>query len=81
MFQKRIPEWVRHAPTPSVRGVAVLAGTEALARGILISVFPNLMYRVYQDAAVVSGIYFLIGTLSMVWGLLVPWLVCFVPRR
>ena len=45
MFQRRVPLWLRHAPTPSVRGVAVLAGTEAIFRGILISVFPLLMYR------------------------------------
>ncbi|HEX9791191.1 MAG TPA: MFS transporter [Kiloniellales bacterium] len=81
MFQRRIPEWLRHAPHPSIRGVAVLAGTEAMARGILISVFPILMYRVFQDASLVSQIYFLVGVLSMVWGLLVPWLVRFVPRR
>ena len=33
MFERRIPEWLRHAPTPSVRGFATLAGTEAMARG------------------------------------------------
>ena len=81
MFLRRVPEWLRHAPTPSVRGVAVLAGTEAIARGILISVFPILMYRAFQDASLVSQIFFLVGVLSMVWGLLVPWLIRFVPRR
>lgn len=81
MFQRRNPEWLRHAPTPSIRRVAVLAGTEAVARGILISVFPILMYRAFQDASLVSRIFFLIGGLSMMWGLLVPWLVRFVPRR
>mgnify|MGYP000326097960 CR=1 FL=1 len=40
MHDRRIPEWLRHAPAPSVRGFALLAGTEAVARGILISVFP-----------------------------------------
>jgi hypothetical protein len=39
------------------------------------------MYRAFQDAALVSRIFFLIGGLSMIWGLLVPWLVRFVPRR
>jgi len=81
MFQRRIPEWLRHAPTPSIRGVAVLAGTEAIARGILISVFPILMYRAFRDSSLVSQIFFLIGALSMIWGLLVPWLVRFVSRR
>ena len=81
MFQRRIPEWLRHAPNPSIRGVALLAGTEAIARGVLISVFPILMYRAFQDARLVSRIFFLIGCLSTVWGLLVPWLVRFLPRR
>jgi ACDE family multidrug resistance protein len=27
MHERRIPEWLRHAPAPSVRGFAVLAGT------------------------------------------------------
>lgn len=81
MFQRRVPLWLRHAPVPSVRGVAVLAGTEAIVRGILISVFPILMYRTFPDASLVSLLFFLIGGLSMMWGLLVPWLVRFVPRR
>ncbi len=61
--------------------MAVLAGTEAIVRGILISVFPILMYRAFGDASLVSLLFFLIGGLSMVWGLLVPWLIRFVPRR
>jgi ACDE family multidrug resistance protein len=81
MHERRIPEWLRHAPAPSVRGFAVLAGTEAIARGILISVFPLAMYRALQDARVVSEIYFLVGIASLVIGLLVPYLIRFVPRR
>ena len=38
MHERRIPEWLRHAPAPSVRGFAVLAGAEAIARGVLILV-------------------------------------------
>jgi ACDE family multidrug resistance protein len=81
MFQRRIPDLLRHTPTPSARGFAVLAGTEAVTRGMLISVFPIVMYRAYRDSSLVSEIYFAIGLFSMVWGLLVPWLVRFVPRR
>jgi MFS family permease len=81
MHERRIPEWLRHAPAPGVRGFAVLAGTEAIARGILISVFPLVMYRALQDAAVVSEVYFGVGVASLVIGLLVPFLVRFVPRR
>ncbi|MCP5368307.1 MAG: MFS transporter [Hyphomicrobiales bacterium] len=81
MLQRRIPEWLRHAPTPGVRGFAVLAGIEAVARGILISVFPLAMYRAFQDAGTVSRIYFFVGIASTVCGLLVPWLTRFIPRR
>lgn len=81
MFQRRIPEWLRHAPAPSVRGFAALAGVESAARGILVSVFPIAMYRTFGDSRTVSEIYFLIGIGSLVTVLLVPWLTRFVPRR
>lgn len=81
MHERRIPEWLRHAPAPGVRGFAVLAGTEAVARGILISVFPLVMYRALGNAAVVSEVYFAIGVASLIVGLLVPSLIRFVPRR
>lgn len=81
MHERRIPEWLRHTPAPSVRGFAVLAGTEAIARGILISVFPLLVYKVLQDASVVSEVYFSIGLISLFVGLLVPYLIRLIPRR
>ena len=81
MFQRRIPEWLRHAPAPSVRVFAALAGVESAARGILVSVFPIAMYRTFGDSRTVSEIYFLIGIGSLVTVLLVPWLTRFVPRR
>lgn len=81
MFQRRIPEWIRHPPMPSVRGFAILSGTEAIVRGILISVFPISMYRVFQSSSLITEIYFAIGVFSLIWGLLVPWLTRFIPRR
>ncbi len=81
MFQRRIPEWLRHAPTPGAKGFAVLSGIESISRGILISVFPLVMYRAFQDTLVVSEIYFFVGIISLVCGLLVPWLTRFIPRR
>ncbi len=81
MFERRIPEWLRHAPAPSVRGFAVLAGFEAVTRGILISVFPIAMYNALQDAALISSVYFAVGVLSLIAGLLVPYLNRFVARR
>lgn len=80
MHERRIPEWLRHAPAPSVRGFAILAGAEAIARGILISVFPLIMYRALQDATVVSKVYFFVGVASLLIGLLIPYLIRFVPR-
>lgn len=81
MHDRRIPEWLRHAPAPSVRGFAVLAGTEAIARGILISVFPLVMYRALGDALAVSKVYFFVGLASLGLGLLIPYLTRFVARR
>lgn len=81
MHERRIPEWLRHAPTPSVRGFAMLAAAEAVARGILVSVFPLQIYKALQDAAVVSKTYFIIGILSLCAGLLVPFLARYLPRR
>ncbi|MGI3168491.1 MFS transporter [Pseudooceanicola sp. C21-150M6] len=81
MHDRRIPEWLRHAPVPSVRGFAVLAGTEAVARGILVSVFPLVMYHTLGDARLVSAVYFAIGVASLLAGLMIPYLIRFVPRR
>ena len=81
MFERRIPEWLRHAPAPSVKGFATLAGFEAVTRGILISVFPVAIYDALQDAALVSTVYLAIGIGSLVVGLLVPFLTRFIPRR
>lgn len=81
MHDRRIPEWLRHAPAPSVRGFAILAGTEAVARGILISVFPVVMFKALSDARLVSEVYFIIGAISLLIGLLVPYLIRFIPRR
>ena len=81
MFERSIPEWLRHSPTPSARGFAVLSALEAMIRGFLVSVYPLAMYRAFGDAALVSKLYFLIGLLSLAAGLLVPWLTRFLPRR
>ncbi|GAA6190261.1 MFS transporter [Phaeobacter sp. NW0010-22] len=81
MHERRIPEWVRHAPAPSVRDFGILAGLEAVVRGILISVFPLVIYRALGDAGAVSSVYFSIGIVSLLVGLMVPSLIRFVPRR
>lgn len=81
MFQRRIPEDLRHAQTPGMRGFAILAALESAARGILTSVFPILMYRSLGSAQAVSDAYLLIGIISMTTALLTPWATRFVPRR
>lgn len=82
MISRYIPEFLRHAPTPGVTGFAVLAGIEASLRGLLVSVWPLVMYQALdQDAARVSVLYFLAGIASLCWGLMVPWLNRRVPRR
>lgn len=82
MLSRNIPEFLRHAPTPGVRGFAILAGIEASLRGILISIWPLVMYRALgENAAHVSLLYFLTGVASLSWGLMVPWISRFVPRR
>lgn len=81
MHPRSVPDWLRHPPTPSVRGFGLLAGFEAIARGILISVMPLEIYRALGAAARVSEIYFLVGLLSLGTGLMVPYVTRFVPRR
>ena len=81
MLDRRIPEWLRHAPAPGVRGFATLAGCEAVARGMLISVFPLQVYRALGDARLVSSTYFWVGVISLLSSLLVPALNRAVPRR
>ncbi|OED48194.1 MFS transporter [Rhodobacteraceae bacterium (ex Bugula neritina AB1)] len=81
MHERRIPDWLRHAPVPSVRDFGILAGLEAMVRGILISVFPLIMYRALGDAGLVSASYLAVGVLSLIAGLMVPALIRLVPRR
>ena len=78
---KYIPLALRHAPTPRVEAFALLAGLEAGVRGTLISVMPLVLYEAVGDAAIVSRIYFTIGIVSLLWGLMVPWATRHVPRR
>lgn len=59
----------------------MLAGCEAVTRGMLISVYPVAIYAALKDAALISSIYFSIGIISLLVGLLVPFLNRFVPRR
>ena len=82
MLSRNIPEFLRHAPVPGVKGFAILTGLDASVRGILVSVWPLVMYRALDgDAALVSLVYFLIGCVSLFTGLMMPWFSRFAARR
>ena len=86
MLERAIPEWLRHPPagvgrTPSARAFAALSGIEALIRGTLLSVLPLALYAQLGDARTVSAIYLAVGVISLVFGLLLPWINRLVPRR
>lgn len=82
MAIRYIPVFLRHAPTPGVRGFALLAGIEASLRGMLVSVWPLAMYQsLAENAGRVSLAYFIVGIASLLWGLMVPWISRTIPRR
>ena len=81
MFERRIPVWVRHAPTPAAEGFGLLAAMDAGARAILMSVFPLVLYRTLGSAELVSKVYLLVGFLGLAAALLTPWVMRLVPRR
>jgi hypothetical protein len=60
---------------PGVEGLALIAGTEAVVRGTVLSAFPLLMYRALGDASRVSAFYFAVGIVALASLLLVPLLV------
>ena len=66
---------------PGVKAFAILSGIDSASRAILISVFPVVMYRIYRDAQLVSEAYFIIGLLSFLVTLIVPWISRKIPRR
>ncbi len=86
MLERAIPEWLRHPPagvarSPSARAFAALSGIEALIRGTLLSVLPLALYSQLGDARAVSAVYLAIGVISLILGLLLPWINRLVPRR
>ncbi|WP_340108848.1 MFS transporter [Pikeienuella sp. HZG-20] len=79
--ERRIPELLRHAPAPGVKGFAFLASIEAAARGIMVSVYPLAMYQALGDAETVSEAYFFIGVAALLASLVVPALTRLISRR
>src|SRR5690606_37563527 len=81
MFQRRIPDWVRHAPNPGLRGFALLAALDSAARGVLISVLPLSMYHAFRDAHLIAAFYLGFGICSLIGGLLASWVMRYFPTR
>ncbi len=81
MYGNRNPVVINHTPIPGVKAFAFLSALESSARGILVSVLPIAMYRVFSDAKLVSEVYFAIGMMSLLTALVVPWISQLIPRR
>ncbi len=81
MATKYTPLFLKHSPTPRIESFALLAGLEASVRGMVMSVYPLAVYDAVMDAGVVSRVYFVVGIVSLIWGLMVPWATHHVPRR
>ena len=75
---------IDHTPlprTPALWHFAALSGLEACVRGALISVMPLVVRDAMGSTVGSSKAYFIVGLISMTWGLLVPWFTKAVPRR
>lgn len=59
---------------------ALLAGIEAVVRGIALSVYPLVMYRAWDSAATVAQLYFLVGVVSLLTSLALPLVARRIPR-
>lgn len=81
MALRYTPINLRFSPTPKVQHFALLAGLEASVRGMLVSVMPLVVYQTLGSAEATSQTYFIVGVLSFLCGLMVPWATQFVPRR
>lgn len=59
---------------------AALAGLEASVRGTLISVMPLVVHEAMGGTVGASQAYFLVGLVSLSWGLMVPAVTRLIPR-
>lgn len=66
---------------PELWHFAMLAGFEAAVRGILISVMPLVVRDAMGSTVGSSKAYFIVGAISLCWGLMVPFFTRLVPRR
>lgn len=71
----------RGQPRPQLWHFAILAGCEAAVRGSLISVMPLVVREAMGSTVGSSKVYFIVGIISLCWGLMVPWATKTIPRR
>ena len=66
---------------PSALNFAALNGMEAMVRGMLISVMPLVVHEAMGSTVAASRVYFIVGFVSLAWGLMVPFVNRKVPRQ
>lgn len=81
MITPRTPIYLSHARIARVEHFAALAAIEAGSRGLLLSVMPLVIYDALGDERLMSAVYLAVGLLSLLTGLLVPWVSRLIPRR
>ena len=81
MALRYIPLELRHTGSPKIQHFALLAGLEAAVRGSLISAMPLAVHDAMGSTLGSTRIYFIVGLLSLLWGLMVPWANRKIPRR
>ncbi len=81
MALRYIPLALRYTSTPRIEHFALLAGLEAAVRGALVSVMPLVVHQAMGSTLAASRVYFAVGLVSLIVGLMVPWANRKVPRR
>ncbi len=81
MALRYIPTHLRHGAPPGIHHFAILSGLEAAVRGSLISVMPLAVHDALGSTVGASRAYFIVGCISLFWGLMVPWAARTLPRR
>ena len=76
-----LPLELTHPRIPRLQHFALLAGLEAAVRASLISVMPLAVRDATGSTLGSSKVYFVVGLISLIWGLMVPWANRKVPRR
>jgi len=70
-----------HPRIPGAVQFALLNGLEALVRGTLISVMPLVVRDAMGSTVGASRVYFIVGFVSLAWGLMVPFVNRKIPRQ